>query len=404
MARAVGIYGFETGHLLSEANYAPASTGAGNADQGHIVGNVSIETSIVHSGSGSLKVAPASGANGYWSYYSLDSSPSVRFSRMYVRITSLPSSNARLLAGVGETYGLKINPDGTLTLTHGLAPAIVGTTTMALTDASHWYRIEFDYGIVSDPAQKLYIDGSLEISNENFGQSGNFGVFGAKDTVADTYTAYFDDIGYDDSSLPGAGRVALLVPVSDSARDTLWTGGAGGTTNLWNAVNNIPPIGTSSETDLTQIEHAGGAAGTTDKYNANMGKPGGAGGYLEAGIGLYSKINGVQPIICSGEDASAGDKLLNFINLSNPTTTNVTNSNIGTGALGVFPSNWYSLRAPVLSSPAIDLKVVPVMTVIRPETASRVASVCFMGIYVDYTPMGENSVNVNQAVNRAAVW
>ena len=191
-----------------------------------------------------------------------------------------------------------------------------------------------------------------------------------------------DSNGSDQNSWPGAGSQVLLLPISDNARDTKWTGGAGGTTNLYDAVNNTPPIGTATETDLTQIEHAGGAAGTTDRYDANMTT------FATTGLTAADTISLMQFVEVDGEDITTGAKLLNFEVLSNPVMASPGNVTAGDniGALGTYPANWAAHRSAVLYNPSVDVDVSPVMRARRPETASRVASVCFMGIYVEYVP------------------
>lgn len=199
---------------------------------------------------------------------------------------------------------------------------------------------------------------------------------------------YFDDFavnstaGSSQNSWCGPGKQVLLIPISDNARDTLWTGGVGGTSNLFDAVNNLPPIGTATETNLTQIEHAGGASGTTDRYDANMTT------YATAGLKAGDKLLCARGVIVTGEDVGAGDKLLSFEGLSNPVIASTGNFNVissGTNTpLGTYPTNWKFTRTGYVYDQAVTLGTSPVLRVVRPETASRVASVCFMGLFVEY--------------------
>jgi len=368
------ITGWEVGHLEGEPHTSSVNKPA-------TVGNAVLDTTIVRTGTYSLKVNPASGAAGYWEVVSGGGSFQDTYMRVYVRITTLPSSTARVLLGrtVAGQINILLNPTGTLSLRSNTT--VQGTSTTALTDPSKWYRIEVK-NLGSTSAQELRIDGASEVS-VSLGVTSLTLRWGADDTVADTYTAYFDDCVWDTAAYPGDGKVALLVPVSDNARDTLWTAGAGGTTNLFEAVNNIPPIGTASETNLTQIEHAGGASGTTDRYDANLMS------YTDAGIASGDTVNAVMPFIAHGEDASAGTKNVSFEILSNPAISSSGPITVGNdqGALGTFPTNWWVNRInTVATSPSVTLGTSPVMRVVRPETASRVVSVCFMGMYVDYTP------------------
>lgn len=392
MARAIGIYGFETGVITAEGGTARTLWGC---VQPGIVGNVTIDSTIVRTGVGSLKIVATSGAQSYWQP-SGDSSifTGTTNLRFYIRFTALPATVRRAFIGTASVYHVDINPNGTIQGYNG-GSAVGSPSTTALTDTTRWYCIELEK---SGTTWRIYIDGVLESSGT--ANQSMPALIGAQSIEADSFTAYIDDLSYDADSYIGPGRVVLLKPISDNARATLWTGGAGGTTNLWDAVNNTPPIGQQSETNLTQIEHAGGAAGTTDAYDANMTS------YRDAGIGPYDKINAVYPMIWCGEDAATGTKTLSFIILSNPTTSEDYNFDVAptSGALGTFPTGWWAKGNPMGSGTNINKNVSPVMRVIRPETATRVASVCFMGIYVDYTPMGTKSDVILQAVNRTATF
>lgn len=345
-----------------------------------IVGGVSLEKTLVRTGVGSLKVVPASGANGYFEAGAATLSAPV-YVRFYIRVTSTPVASSRVIFGQpGASFGcaLLLDPLGTLTLcVNAGASTPAGTSSQTLTDITKWYLIEIKNVANS---QEVKIDGISQITSNVAAPNGVSIRFGASDTVADTYTVYFDDFAISDTGYIGAGQSRLLVPISDNARDTLWTGGAGGTSNLFLGVNKSPPSGTATETDTTQIEHAGGAAGTTDRYDANMTA------YSSVGITNISQINAVMPFIWHGEDVATGTKLLEFHIKSNPVTTDRGSFDVAptSGALGTFPTGWFT-RTEILGGTPTDLTS-PVFTVIRPETATRVASVCFMGIYVDYTP------------------
>lgn len=369
----LGVLGWEMGALFAEPR--PRAHTLTNTAAPLIVGNVSLEKTIVRTGTGSLKVSPVSGADGYYDGDSTGQTLSIGYIRFYVRITVLPTSLSRLLFGVSAGTSIVLNSNGTVTFWVNASP--IGTSSIALTDTTKWYRIEIKN---INNSQELLIDGISQVTS-NVVTPNNISIrFGANDTIADTYTAYFDDFAMSDSGYIGAGQSRLLVPISDNARDTLWTGGIGGTSNLYLAVSKSPPSGTASETDTTQIEHAGGAAGTTDRYDANMTA------YSSVGITSVSQINAVMPFVWVGEDSATGDKLLSFNIKTNPATTNTGSFNVAgtSGALGTFPTGWWTRTAPLGAAPS-DLTS-PIMTIIRPETATRVASCCFMGIYVDYSP------------------
>lgn len=251
-----------------------------------------------------------------------------------------------------------------------------------------WYEVQLRAKIAAGAADELelLVDGILVAVGTGLAISDTAPTgFQNSSESALTYhddIALNDDQGASQASWPGMGKVALLLPISDNARAALWTGGTGGTTNLWDAVDNTPPVGTATETNTTQIEHAGGAAGTTDAYDANMTTP------ATAGIRSTDTINTAHFMEADGEDVATGAKLLNFEVLSNPVIASPGNVTAGdnVGALGTYPSSWSVRRSSPVYGSTLTVGTSPVMRARRPETASRVASVCFMGIYIDYTP------------------
>jgi hypothetical protein len=301
------------------------------------------------------------------------------YHRVYIRVSAFPATTARTLLGIrANGVNIRLNPNGTLEYFEG--GTSYGTSADAL-QANTWHRVEWRDGTGSS-VPVLLIDGVTQVtaSPSVWTWNGRFGC--ASDTVADTYTVYFDDYANDDAAFPGPGRVVLLVPTSDSVRDTLWTGGVGGTTNLWDAVDNRPPAGTATETNTSQIEHAGGAAGTTDDYEANMTT------YTAAGVGANDTVLFVHPFGIDGEDVATGTKKVAYEVLSNPAIAISSSFNAGDdiGALGTYPTNWAIHFGNKASNPTVTKGTAPVMRVRRPETATRVASVCFMGMYVEYLP------------------
>jgi len=363
-----GIAGFETNDISTGLLEIPGT-------------GCTFDTTIVRTGTYSGKVVPTSGVSCRFQLAFMVGTAGVAFLRFYIRVTARPATTARLIHGQisASSTSLRLNPDGTVAYYQNTT--LIGTSTIALTDTTRWYMLEIRT-LDGTSVTVLQIDGVPQVTGSPSSWTLS-SQLGADDTVADTYTAYFDDVAWDTAAFPGPGKAVLLRPISDNARAALWTGGVGGTTNLFDAVNNNPPIGTATETDLTQIEHAGGAAGTTDAYDANMTS------YTTAGMGASDTVNSISFFIVHGEDSGTGTKLLNFSLVSNPTqASSLANFTAGgdVGALGTYGSNWTMRVNGIISSPSVTLGTSPVMRVVRPETAARVASVCFMGMYVDYTP------------------
>lgn len=360
-------------------------------------GTVAIDTTTVHGGSrsykctGDLSYASTSGS------ISFGAMPYTAYIRAYVNVESYPTgSTIKVLEYATIAFAsLRLTTAGVIQLWNNTGSAQIGSDgpTLAL---GRWYCLEIAMGLAtgaSDTAEGR-VDGvsfasgsGLDLGDPGAGFAGTVSA-GWISLGSGGSVIYVDDLAVNDStgtsqsSWCGPGKQVLLVPISDNARDTLWTGGAGGTTSLFDAVNNLPPVGTATETNLTQIEHAGGATGTTDRYDANLTT------YLTAGLLPGDNLLCARATIVHGEDVSTGTKVLNFQGLSNPAIPATGNFNAGNdiGALGTYPTNWTFTRTGFVYDQTVVLGTSPVLRVIRPETATRVASVCFMGLFVEYTP------------------
>jgi hypothetical protein len=386
---------FTTG---AEAKDAPLS-GAQIDGQGFGSASApSFEASIVRSGLYSFKYdSGASNLNVYNAFLAIGGvAGRAYFLRAYVRIPAYPSTSTPILH-FDSKAAVKLTTTGSLQLWNmSGTPAQIGSGSAAIS-LDTWYRVELkllvNTGSADDTAE-LQLDG-LSVASTTTGTIATLAPVNAywgwvNASPGANAIMYMDDVALNDdqgasqNTYPGDGKVVLLLPISDNARAAKWTGGVGGTTNLWQAVGNTPPVGkpSASATDTTQIEHAGSAAGTTDAYDANMTT------YATAGIASGDTINTVEFIEADGEDIATGTKLLNFEVLSNPVIASPGNVTAGSdvGACGTYPTNWTVRRSPPVYNPSVTVGTSPVMRARRPETASRVASVCFMGMYVDYTP------------------
>lgn len=367
MARNL-IIGWDVGSISAET-FIGGTDGAPT-----IVGSVSQETSIFRSGTGSLKLTPASGANGYWSPSTGTAYATSRRCRFYCRITSLPATARLLLSSNSLGLDIRLNTNGTLSLLD--VGSVLGTSTVALTDTNRWYNIEI--GNPTAGSGILRIDGNQEVSG---GSSKGAGTrFGAQDTVAATYTAYIDDFVTDTADWPGESRVTMLIPTGDTQIGS-WTGGTGGTSNLFDAVDNRPPIGTASESNTTQIESADGSGdNATDEYRATMQS------YTTGGISASATIKCIAALIAHGEDVSTGTKTGSVAIIANPNVGTYHAFTFGSdgGALGTFPSGWTLADSAVTDSPSVTMSTSPQIAVRKTDTGTRVASVCFIGLKVEY--------------------
>jgi len=337
-------------------------------------------SSAKRTGTYSIRCNPASGASAYVTFST--AGPGHFHFGLYV--SSRPTVTRVIFHAVAAGYvGLKLTSTGALEC--WVDGSLIGTTAAIATGQWHWIGVR-DKTSASD-LEWMQVNGVGQGFLATKTISTNIAYAGFAASEASTADIFIDDLIVDDANFLAPSKVALLLPISDNARATLWTGGTGGTTNLYDAVNNTPPIGSATESNTTQIEHAGSAAGSTDAYDANMTT------YTTAGVGASDTLLALQGIVAWGEDISTGTKLLSYGGISNPAWTGESSIDVstghGSGAVGTYATGadyWNERRSAIAASPSVTLGTSPVMRVLRPETASRVASVCFMGMYVAWTP------------------
>lgn len=186
-----------------------------------------------------------------------------------------------------------------------------------------------------------------------------------------------DDQGTSQNSWPGDGYVIVLRPTSDNSRGS-WTGGAGGTTNLWDAIDNVPPTGaTAPGTNTSQI--SANAVATTGKFNTAT--------YLAAGAASGDTAVCCAVVANHGEQVATGTKsgsaTSDTTNNTPSLTTGTINYGLDAGAEGAWPVLWRWSASPFsayASQPALGTGAV--LNIIT-TTTSRVADCCFLGLVVE---------------------
>jgi hypothetical protein len=207
---------------------------------------------------------------------------------------------------------------------------------------------------------------------------------------------HIDDIGLVDNSGAsnntwiGNHKVALLLPFSDFAVGSGWTNDAGVTPfgTMVAAVNNTPPVGiadTTSGSGLHQIRNAASFANTL--YEPNMKS------YTAAGLGLGDTVNAILPWVVTGAPVTTSSKQGTVGVNSNPTIANIALSATGTAgafwsgvAAGTYPTGWKWSHGTLTNVPSVALSTGPRMNITQVTSSTRIAMVCFIGMYVDYTP------------------
>ena len=336
-----------------------------------LTGTAAYSTAQARTGAASIRCNPASAAQGFTNPPFM-AMPYVHFG-LYV--ASLPSLD-RLVTGtiLAGYIHLKLTSAGQLAVY--LNTTLIGTSSAAFASPGwHWVGIRH---VTGTSVVFLQIDGVDEVTGTATvtGTNTNIGFGGTEASAVD---AYFDDFIVDDAGFLTSSKVDIALPISDQSRVAVTTG-AGGTTNLWDAINNTPPAGvaSASETATTNIEYP---ASTTAEYTANLET------YTTLGVGANDTVLAVQTLVRHGEDIATQTKAIqNIGTLTNPTITGVTVTAGGDGgAHGDEPGFWVTTFGTLTTLPTVTRGTSPELSTTRTSEA-RVACIDFMGLLVAWTP------------------
>ena len=378
----IAIIGFEMASLALE----PIPYGTSSASTAYGTAHVESGAGNVRTGTYSLKLAPGTNPPQYAAYWGAGGETGAGcYLRAYFKFAVLPTTSSKAILGhsTGSSTQLcvTIKPDGALEIrTGGEAGTVRGTSTTKLTDTSRWYMVEVKY-IAS--AWEVKIDGVSEITYTGVTVGAIIGCIGTSGTVADTYTAYVDDISIDSGAWVGPGNNVMLLPTALSSAGN-WTEGDGaGTAGMAAAVATRPPPGvdSASETSATNIESAYNGRTDCDMTMTT---------YSAAGIGASDTINAIQSLVRHGGDISTTSKDMSAEIVSNPAYTDGIGFTAGNnlGAHGNDPSSgfWITYLQVISNNPSVTKGTAPVLRVTKITATTRVVCCDFMGMYVDYTP------------------
>jgi hypothetical protein len=395
------------GSAGAEIEVAAAGTTATTPDCRNFAGTTTRDTTVFRSGVASLKCAgtAAAAATAQWPLgrAAVAATADVSyFWRFYVYVDAYPTSTIEVGRCASTGAGLpsvRMTSTGTLQFWSGTAGsgAQIGSDSAVLNLAT-WYRVEFgwNWATAGNGTQAMQLDG-VSVASGSVGGSASLPgdtslITGWQSAPGVTANLYVDDVAMNDStganqtSWPGDGKVVLLKPISDNARTAGWVTGAGGTTSLWDAVNNTPPTGAADTgTATSQIRNA--TAEASASYDANLTA------YTTAGIGAADTINVVLPLVATAAPVTTSSKQGLIGMASNPAITTVALSAGGTAgafwagfAAAAYPSGWKWSRGTTTYAPSVTLGSSPVARITQVTSSTRIADVCAMGMYVDYTP------------------
>jgi hypothetical protein len=311
--------------------------------------------------------------------------------RACYRLDALPTVQTNIMtinAGSANVGYVLVGTDGTLSLGDAGHASHVSTTIIS---PGVWYRIELHVQVGTTTANgtlELQRDGAAIVTltgTANAGTAAPTTFYVGKCSAAASTTigsiliddiALNDDTGASQNTWPGDGAIYLLEPVADYAR-TGFTDGAGGTTSLWPAVDNTPPVGVAAAngTATSHIEQPNQSS--TQNYQAQL-EP-----YTTAGVDPAANITLTQGV-CNHANSTATARILGFQVVSNPVIAETTDDT-GTTAGGVFPVGWSTMKTGVAyGSGGITPATGPVVEVRKTSaTDPDVAMVDFMGIIVE---------------------
>lgn len=262
-------------------------------------------------------------------------------------------------------------------------------------DDGQWHRVEVSYNMPSTSGNTT-VDCYLDGTRVGTGYSGNMrnlsangcrlGATAVSSTVLDWA---LDDFALNDdgggatqqNSRPGDGKIVLLRPISDSAIGTGWAAGGGGTTNLFTAVDNTPPVGVADTgTNTSQIRQP--TSNATANYDATLTS------YTTAGVGASDTIQLCQWCINHGTASATSPPTRAGQLVSNPAEAGEVTLTTPTAAAGTFPTNWLWHLGPLNYMPTVTKGTSPVMRIGKRTASTRVVDVDAMGLYVEYLPVG----------------
>jgi hypothetical protein len=386
--------GFEVQRLTTSVN----SNGEG--ENSLYAGVVNNDTTNQRSGAACISIANASsvfrintlggttlGRSYYHSFYFKASTPAQGTARTIFRIAT---------AADAAVAWFQLGTDGKIR-TLNAAGAAVGIASGVL-NAGQYYKLDMRIQQHTSPTTsngiiETYID-TIQLASSS-AENLNTVAFDRVDLgnntgTAPTGTFYYDDyilndnVGATNNSYPGFSKIILLKPVADSARGANWltTESSSNTVNLWDAVDNTPPVGkvhTTNDAVGTKVQIYNANNNSTQNYDAAVQS------YTEAGLPANAIIKSAQAIARVGQNnTTASNGGLRVV--SNPAdSAETTVAQVSGGAVaGTDPSGWGTRKAELVVNPTVTLGTRPVVRYGKRTGSTRAAMVDLMALQVEY--------------------
>lgn len=377
-----------------EGRIAPTTT-ATSVDGFFTAGPPAIETTIVRGLSTASSKHTA--ATTYWNTTALTTTNGrAYYCRGYFYLTANPGAAQDIIrwnTGAGVALRAVVQTDGTIQLqTSGGAQ--IGTASAAI-PLNTWFRLEVKGQLAASPTTsngttEAKIDGGTSFgvaTNANLGTTApTQWRIGLVNGVVAGYTLYLDDVainddqGANENTWPGEGNVVLLKAASDASRGN-WTGGAGGTTSLFDAINNTPPIGSATATNANQIRNTTSGLNQFGTFNCETYTSAGIDGTytikLAAAVGRYgAAATGTLPggISVTSNPADSGDATFAF-------------RDAGANA-GTEPAGWKSVVGNLVYAPTVTLGTAPIVRVNKNVALTTACYFDQVGLMVEVAAAG----------------
>jgi hypothetical protein len=365
----------------------------------------SIDSTVARSGSASLHPTVDGVTNDYINVdLSSTEAPSGStwiYVRIYVKVDQFPTGTGGVQIIVLEDSAGFARSTWTLAPSAGnwVFQADLGgpTASSAPLNLGQWYRLEIGFQANNGvgASGEARVDGTTLISSTILTSTANslnsvlVGAFSYNAGYSGTAILHFDDMAINSSSgstqnsWPGDGSIVQLLPVSDNAR-TGWAGGAGGTTNLWQAVSHTPPVGVAkaSETNTSQIKD--GASSATDNYDANLAD------YTTGGVPTAATVTLVQALISQGSESTTGTDSGSLQVVSNPVQSVADSFTFqklsNTSGVSTWPDGWAGQWGTAQVGDVANRSTKPVLRIGKRTATTRADDCCYMGLMVEYVP------------------
>jgi hypothetical protein len=314
----------------------------------------------------------------------------------------VPSTAADLVAfnnGTANAVIARLNTSGQVVIVDNAAATVAGGAGSAVS-ADTWFVVEIRVKLDASPTTsngeiEFWLNGTqiANLTGQNCGTA-NWTQIRAGWIVGGTgLTALWwtdvginDDQGANQNGRPGhQGIVRHLLPISDNAAGN-WTDGVGGTTNLYDALNNVPPVGVvdTAASATSQIENP---ISGTSSYEANCAT-------YDSVVPSDHDIVLISPVARIATSSLTGTNTGTMRIANNPdqgadSTVDFEGPSPFTAA-GTEPTGWHTYKGTYTYSPSVTRSSGPRIRITKTTASTRIHQVDYAAVLVEHKPQVAN--------------